>query len=222
MKKYILFVSVFLLAGLLNAQTFNPTTKWPYVYKNFQVGTIYFSDKVSLELQVNIHLLKSALHYVKQDMIYHSDTSIPIDSIMINNNKYVYMDNQLVEVISEKNKNKLVLLKTGDFDVLFTTTGAYGTAAHTSAVNDLASYEIGGISNMNHRQLVLEKEDGKLLPVKTSLHFIIDGKSVAATKKGFREILDTDKYKQLEDYTKANKINWKNIVDLQRILVFFE
>ena len=222
MKKYILFVSVFLLAGLLNAQTFNPTTKWPYVYKNFQVGTIYFSDKVSLELQVNIHLLKSALHYVKQDMIYHSDTSNPIDSIMINNNKYVYMDNQLVEVISEKNKNKLVLLKTGDFDVLFTTTGAYGTAAHTSAVIDLASYEIGGISNMNHRQLVLEKEDGKLLPVKTSLHFIIDGKSVAATKKGFREILDTDKYKQLEDYTKANKINWKNIVDLQRILVFFE
>ena len=114
------------------------------------------------------------------------------------------------------------MLKTGDFDVLFTTTGAYGTAARTSAVNDLASYEIGGISNMNHRQLVLEKEDGKLLPVKTSLHFIIDGKSVAATKKGFREILDTDKYKQLEDYTKANKINWKNIVDLQRILVFFE
>ena len=53
------------------------------------------------------------------------------------------------------------MLKTGDFDVLFTTTGAYGTAAHTSAVNDLASYEIGGISNMNHRQLVLEKEDGK-------------------------------------------------------------
>ena len=31
MKKYILIVSVFLLAGLLNAQSFNPTTKWPYV-----------------------------------------------------------------------------------------------------------------------------------------------------------------------------------------------
>ena len=39
MKKYILFVSVFLLAGLLNAQTFNPTTKWPYVYKNFQADS---------------------------------------------------------------------------------------------------------------------------------------------------------------------------------------
>lgn len=222
MKKNILIVFVFLLAGMVNAQQYNPTTKWPYIYKNFQVGTIYFSDKVSLELQVNIHLLKSALHYVKHEMIYHSDMSNPIDSIMINNTKYVYMDNQLVEVISESNKNKLVLLKLGDFDVLFTTTGAYGTAAHTSAVNDLASYEIGGISNMNHRQLVLEKEDGKLLPIKTSLYFILDGKSVAATKKGFKEMLDADKYKQLEAYAKANKINWKNIIDLQKILVFFE
>ena len=96
------------------------------------------------------------------------------------------------------------------------------TAAHISAANNLASYEIGGISNMNHRQLVLEKEDGKLLPIKTSLYFILDGKSVAATKKGFKEMLDADKYKQLEAYAKANKINWKNIIDLQKILVFFE
>jgi len=222
MKKYILIVSVFLLAGLLNAQTFNPTTKWPYEFKNFQVGTIYFNDKQPLELQVNIHLLKSALHYVKQDMIYHADTSNPIDSIIINNVKYVYMDNQLVQVISERKNNKLVLLKKGDFDILFTTTGAYGTAAHTSAVNDLSSYEIGGISNMNHRQLVLEKEDGKLLPVKTSLHFIIDGKPVTATKKGVKDILDSDKYNQLEIFAKENKINWKKTGDLKKVLLFFE
>ena len=222
MKKYILFVSVFLLAGLLNAQSFNPTTKWPYVYKNFQSGTIYFNDKQTLELQVNIHLLKSVLHYVNQDMIYHADTSNPIDSIIINKVKYVYMDNQLVEVIGEKKNNKLVLLKTGDFDVLFTTTGAYGTAAHTSAVNDLASYEIGGISNMNHRQLVLEKEDGKLLPVKTSMYFIIDDKPVLATKKGLKDILNADKFKQLEVYAKENKIKWKKTGDLEKILLFFE
>ena len=222
MKKYILIVSVFLLAGLLNAQSFNPTTKWPYVYKNFQSGTIYFNDKQTLELQVNIHLLKSVLHYVNQDMIYHADTSNPIDSIIINKVKYVYMDNQLVEVIGEKKNNKLVLLKTGDFDVLFTTTGAYGTAAHTSAVNDLASYEIGGISNMNHRQLILEKEDGKLLPVKTSMYFIIDDKPVLATKKGLKDILNADKFKQLEVYAKENKIKWKKTGDLEKILLFFE
>ena len=222
MKKYILIVSVFLLAGLLNAQSFNPTTKWPYVYKNFQSGTIYFNDKQTLELQVNIHLLKSVLHYVNQDMIYHADTSNPIDSIIINKVKYVYMDNQLVEVIGEKKNNKLVLLKTGDFDVLFTTTGAYGTAAHTSAVNDLASYEIGGISNMNHRQLVLEKEDGKLLPVKTSMYYIIDDKPVLATKKGLKDILNADKFKQLEVYAKENKIKWKKTGDLEKILLFFE
>ena len=222
MKKYILIVSVFLLAGLLNAQSFNPTTKWPYVYKNFQSGTIYFNDKQTLELQVNIHLLKSVLHYVNQDMIYHADTSNPIDSIIINKVKYVYMDNQLVEVIGEKKNNKLVLLKTGDFDVLFTTTGAYGTAAHTSAVNDLASYEIGGISNMNHRQLVLEKEDGKLLPVKTSMYFIIDDKPVLATKKGLKDILNADKFEQLEVYAKENKIKWKKTGDLEKILLFFE
>ena len=222
MKKYILIVSVFLLAGLLNAQSFNPTTKWPYVYKNFQSGTIYFNDKQTLELQVNIHLLKSVLHYVNQDMIYHADTSNPIDSIIINKVKYVYMDNQLVEVIGEKKNNKLVLLKTGDFDVLFTTTGAYGTAAHTSAVNDLASYEIGGISNMNHRQLVLEKEDGKLLPVKTSMYFIIDDKPVLATKKGLKDILNADKFTQLEVYAKENKIKWKKTGDLEKILLFFE
>ena len=222
MKKFILIVTVFLLTGLLNAQTFSPTTKGPYVYKNLQSGTIYFNDKQILELQVNIHLLKSVLHYVNKDMIYHADTSNPIDSIIINNVKYVYMDNQLVEVVGERKNNKLVLLKKGDFDVLLTTTGAYGTAAHTSAVNDLSSFEIGGISNMNHRQLVLEKEDGKLLPVKTSLYFIIDDKPVSATKKGLKDILDTDKFKQLEVYAKENKINWKKQSDLEKILSFFE
>lgn len=222
MKKFNLIVFTILLTGIVNAQAFNPTTKWPYVFKNFQVGTIYFNDKQTLELEVNIHLLKSALHYVKQDMIYHADTSNPIDSIIINNVKYIYMDNQLVQVISERKNNKLVLLKKGDFDILFTTTGAYGTAAHTSAVNDLSSFEIGGLTNMNHQQLVLEKEDGKSLPVKTSLHFLIDNKPVAATKKGLKDMLDAEKYKQLEAFTKENKINWKKTGDLEKILEFFE
>ena len=75
---------------------------------------------------------------------------------------------------------------------------------------------------MNHRQLVLEKEDGKLLPVKTSLYFIIDDKPVSATKKGLKDILDTDKFKQLEVYAKENKINWKKQSDLEKILSFFE
>ena len=92
--KFLTTVLLSMTAGLLAtipaaAQTC--TTTWPYLYPDFQDGTVYMSGGRSQHLKFNIHMLRTTLHYIELGMIkeaYPRD----IDSIRIGNDLFRYVN----------------------------------------------------------------------------------------------------------------------------------
>jgi len=205
----------------LNAQTYEPTTKWPYLYSDFKVGTVVFKDNGKTTTQLNIHLLGSVLHYEKDGLIYHVDNN-KIAGIEIGGDNFIPIDGKLVKIVGKLGEDCLAILTLGDFDALVSSTGAYGMSSTTSAVNKLSSIEIGGLSNLNHRQLVLEKQEGRTLPLKTEYFFVIDGKVVKASKADVEKQIPTSKMADYKKFVKENKIKWKNEESLLLLLGFIK
>lgn len=219
MKHIILFVFVLILLFKVQSQQYDPTTKWPYLYENFTNGVIYFADNKKITANVNVHLLNSTLHYLKNESIFQIEPKDLI-RVEIGSDFFIYIDNQLSRVIKQNNKNLLTAITKGDFDALFKSSGAYGMSTNSSAARDLSSLEIGGLTNINHRQLMIEKEDGQSLPVKKEYFFIIDNNTFSASKKNLEKQLDPIMKDKLKIYLKKNRFKWNDEKQLGELLDF--
>ena len=75
MKRVVIFFALLTVAMGAGAQKFEPNTKWPYLYEDFQQGTIFFQDnQKNSSTELNVHLLGNVLHYLGKDgKIYQSD-----------------------------------------------------------------------------------------------------------------------------------------------------
>ena len=221
MKRNNLILFFLLFMFMINAQSYEPTTKWPYLYENFKSGVLLFSDNTKTTASVNVHLLGSLLHYEKDGLIYHVDIN-KLEGVDIGEDKFVPADGKLVKIIGKLGKNWLTKLTTGDFDALMSSSGAYGMSSSSSSVNKLSSIEIGGISNLNYRLMVDEKQDGRLLPLKVEFVFFINGKKIPAVKSEIEKTLTDDKKEAFKAFIKDNKIKFNKEESLLSLLKFFE
>lgn len=221
MKRNNLILFFLLLVFIVNAQSYEPTTKWPYLYENFKSGILLFSDNTKTTASVNVHLLGSLLHYEKDGLIYHVDIN-KLEGVDIGEDKFVPSNGKLVKIVGKLGQNYMAKLTIGDFDALMSSSGAYGMSSSSSSVNKLSSIEIGGISNLNYRLMVDEKQEGRILPLKTEYLLIIKGKSISAVKSEIEKTLTDDKKVEFKAFIKDNKIKFNKEESLSNLLKFFE
>ncbi len=221
MKIKDLIMFLLLSTFVVNAQGYEPTTKWPYLYNDFNKGTVYFADNSKTTASVNIHLMGSLLHYEKDGLIYHIDNQ-KLTGVEIGDDKFVPLDGKLVKIIAKMGNNYLAKLTTGDFDALMTSSGAYGMSSTSSSVNKLNSIDIGGISNLNYRLMVDEKQEGRILPLKVSYLLFVDGKTIPAVKAEIEKQLSGDQKAEFKTFIKDNKIKFNKEESLMELLRFFQ
>lgn len=223
--KWMCILVVYLVATFqLFAQSFTPTTTWPYLYEDFLDGTVFLSEGQGEKLmKLNVHLQHSTLHYVEGDKVMQLNPR-NVESIRIGNDRFVYMDGGLVRLVKAKEGLSLVKLVKADMAALSkNSSGAYGMSTDVSAVDQLSSIQLGGISNLSHTQMKLERNDGKDLPVEEDYYFVWgDNKVVKATRKEVEKSLDDDGKAKLKAFVKQNKIKWKNEESLSQLLEFFQ
>lgn len=210
MNRLFFFAIFASLAFCASGQDYEPTTKWPYLNKNFQKGTFYLNTGNTTEKEVNIHLFRSVIHYVENDVIHELSNSRDVDSIRIAAETYVYIGNEVYQVLKQIDAdNGLYLLALGNFDDLAVTTGAYGVKSHTSAVTKYNSLDLGGLTERNFIKLTAEKDDGKFFPIHKTYYFKIDGKLIRAGKKDLEKEIESPQIKErLLQYLKKNKVKW--------------
>jgi hypothetical protein len=202
-------------------QEYTPTTNWPYLFENFQDGTIHFKEGDNTLKKVNIHLHKNTLHYVENDKIYQIDDKNDIDFVEINNEKFVYKNKELLQVIQQIENNGLYLLAKVDLDKLTTATGAYGSNAQTASTRNLTNLDFVDVVNIRYVQLISGKEEGRLLPLKKSYYFDISGELIPANKKEVEKRLETSQVKEeYKQFVKKNKIKWNQANSLIQVLEF--
>lgn len=203
---------------------YQPTTTWPYLYEEFQDGTVYFHDKrKATDMKLNVHLQHATLHHLEGDKILQTNSS-DISKVEIGNDIFIYMNGLLVQLIKSEENCMLVKLVEIDFKALNKSpTGAYGMTTEVSATKDLSSFQLGeSTANLNHSQMKLEQSDGKELPLIKEYYFILGDKIIEATRKDVTKSLTEAGQTQLKAFIKQHKIKWKDESGLIKLLDFYK
>ena len=221
MNQKMLFLSIISLLSLsVGAQKYVPNTKWPYLYEDFQKGTIYMEGNKKSEAELNVHLLGNVLHYIKPDgKIYHSDDR-NIIRVEIGSDAYIYSDRQLMQIVANEGTNLLLKLKKAAFDTMEAGSGAYGASLNSSAARDLSSLDLGGLNTPELGKMLQEKKDGRDIPIVENYYFVINDTRIDATKREVEKFVGLERAGDLKKFLKENKIKWKNTESLKQLLKF--
>ena len=69
MKRILTTMLASAFALCLNAQNYEPTSTWPYIYPEFTEGTLSFNVSGEREGLYNIHILEGRLHFIDGEII---------------------------------------------------------------------------------------------------------------------------------------------------------
>ena len=219
MKKILLIAASLLLLPLFcNAQEEDITTTWPYLYQDFQDGTIYMKGGQKLVQKLNVHVGHSELHFIDKDVVRRAVLK-DVLVVEIGSDSYMNYENSMLKVTAKNDKGFIGVLRTGDFAALAESGGAYGTSSSTSATMKLSSIDTGNTLGMNHMLLLQNKHDGKSLDLITKYYIVTPEFSCQATKKELDKAF-ADRAAEWKAFLKANKIRWNNPESLAVILDF--
>jgi hypothetical protein len=217
MKRF--FIAVVVVFSFVQLKAQDITTMWPYVYPDFQMGKVYFQNESTLSAPLNIHLLKSTLHYLDQDIIKEAVTK-QVVLVEINSDRYFMRNNQLFRVLSGDSAGFVAELTVADFNAVMETGGAYGSSSNVQATRKLSSIEVGGINITNHMELKSQKDAGSLLPISKQYFIVTKDQVYPATKKAISSQLSDEKRQMFKKFLKDQKINWKRVESLNQVLHF--
>lgn len=214
----ILLAGLFASATLAQAQ-YEPTSTWPYVYDEFQDGVLLWVGGKEKPGKYNINLVDKKLHFIEGAYIKAANM-VEIASVRIGQDVYQNAAGEMLKVLSKSEKSLVLEGNDINFAALNETGGAYGSSSTTIGTTALSSLEgIGATNasaNINHMELKLNKENGKLLTLINKKYLFVEGRRIEATKKAVSELpgLDND---ALKAFLKENKIKWNKVPDLQKV-----
>ncbi|GHV49471.1 hypothetical protein FACS1894181_08500 [Bacteroidia bacterium] len=220
MEKFFILSLCLLSTVAVYAQKYAPTTTWPFLYEDFQDGTVYFSDNGrTKEQKLNIHLENVTLWHQDGGNILHSNAS-GISKVMIGSDTFIYMNGQLARLIRAEGESALAELVKVDFKALVSTSsGAYGMSTQTASTHNQTSISgIGGHTHLIHEQAKTQKNEGTLLPLIRKYYFIVGDKIIQASRKEVEKSVSKETLPMLRNFVKENKIKWDNEESLSLLL----
>ena len=220
MKKTLLAITLLICGASIASAQYTPNTLWPYLYENFEPGTVYYKENKKSDGVFNVHLLGSVLHYLQDGTIYQA-TDKDVARVEIGGDTYIYDNGKLMKVIAKKGESSLLKLTVGDFESLLSKSGAYGASSSTHSTKDLSSLEIKGLNNPSHGLMLQEKNDGRIFPLAIKYYILVKGELIPATRKDIEKSLDSTQEADWKKFTKENKIKWKSEEQLAEVLNFF-
>ncbi|GHU69338.1 hypothetical protein FACS189413_08070 [Bacteroidia bacterium] len=194
---------------------------WPYRYADFQNGTVYFKNGQTFSASLNVHLLKSSLHYLEKEVIKEA-TSADIESVQIGFDKFRMVNNQLMFPMLGDSTGYVAELLLADLEALTESGGAYGSPSNVQATRKLSSLDIGGVSIVNHIELKEKKGDGSLLPLTIKYYIVTDKAVYPATQKDIKSRLSKEEQAAFKQFVKQHKIKWKKPESLVELLEFLK
>lgn len=218
MKRIILLMAV-LLAGAMagKAQSYTPTTTWPYYFKDFEKGLLVTGPAdPGKEGLFNVSYKDKRIHFIDGEYI-RSSLLKEMAFVQIGGEVFQSVNGFVVRVLGKTDKCLVVEDSDIDYASLNETGGAYGSSSSTIGTVALSSAEgIGATNsstNINHMELKLAKDEGKQLPLIVKKYIVVRGRRIYATKRDFLDTPGLDKAKA-KAFLKENKIKWNNVQSL--------
>lgn len=208
MKKITAVAIAALFSFLLAAQD-ECSTMWPYLYKDFQEGTIYKKGGEKFVQQVNIHTLRGRLHYIDKGLVKEVISS-DVLLVTIGDDTFMSVSGDMMKVVAKEEGGFIAALILGDFSKLNDTGGAYGTSTTNSATRKLSGIEIGGYVNQNHMELLQNRNNGEIVSLEKTYYLVTPDLTCKASRKDFEEALSPERKAEFKVWLKAHKIKWND------------
>lgn len=220
MKRLTTILACALLSFAAAAQSYSPTTTWPYMYPDFTEGEILAQDGSRKAALLNVSLVHSTLHFIDKEFIKEVPSGT-VFSVRIGSDYYINAGGRLMKILAQNDNGYVAESTEIDIVKLNSTDAAYGSSSTTLGTMALSSLEgIGATNsstNINHMELKNGKEDGKTLPLIQKKYLFVKGNIVYAAKKDVSEVSDPA---ELKAFLKANKIKWNNPQSLLTVVDF--
>lgn len=216
---------IFILLTCLAASfpVFAQTTAWPYLYPDFQTGTIVMSDGKEQRATVNVHLLKGDLHFIDDKGVIQMAPAVQFTGVRIGEASFRRIEGYLMQVLPGPDEgNFIALRRTADLSALNETGGAYGVSSTTSSTRKITSIDLPGMVNTSHMEIMQNREYGQKLKIKSEYFIVLDGKVIKASKKDVGEAVSAERAAEFKQFLKKNKINWKDENSLLTLFDFFK
>lgn len=184
-----------------------------YRYPHFSQGLVVFKHGGQTNAKMNYHMLNGEMQFITQG----GDTLALADPFSI---KYLTLDSALffynegyLEVIL--NNEKLKLAKKVRLETQWEKIGAYGQASPSGSIRTPNKLILGNIGkNLSQNQNILVRKEYS--------YYWLDkyGTILKANKANLLKLIAPDSKNKIDDYLKANKIDYNKEEDLKRLLEF--
>jgi len=215
-KVLIITCLIFVFSYRLSAQAVYSekiTDKWPYLYREFQEGMLYFDGNKISKGTFNIDIANHELVFFETEKVIKSvGKSITIDSLLLSDTKF-YKSDAFYEVIAQKG-SKLLLKKVHiDLNTAGDNGGGYGTGTATDATTKLISVDVANYTGVPYDVVKLEIGKGKVFDTITGYYLSNgkDGSYQRVTKNAFSDVFPNADVKGI---IKANGLKMNKQDDL--------
>lgn len=207
MKKYLLLLAVALVYNSVSAQ--KQLTQ--YLFPEFKEGSVLQKSGTVTKTQLNYNTLTQEMIFKQGEQFLALDKIQDIDTVYLNDKKFVPGDNLFYEVATQT-PVALLLQHTSDIIPSGNETG-FGKS-QTTAVTNVTDLKRGG------RAYSLSLPDEYSFKNKTACFLRKDGKDILITNIKDVKNVFAGKESMIEDYTKKNKVNFKRAETLAALIQF--
>lgn len=206
----------------INAQEYNPTDTWPFLYLDFQPGMTRAKSGATLtEARFNITVNDGRLVYVgKDDVIMQLDMN-EVYTARVGEDVYVNILGKMYKLLSELDCGAVVEGVEVDVDEMNKVEIGYGVSSSSASANNVSVIMDGrfNLINKSLQQAVDEKSQGNVVPIMTTQYIVVNGILIPASRQTISSYPGVDK-KEANDFFKKEKIKWKEVSSLEKVLVF--
>jgi len=223
MKDRVIFLILgTMLAAQAFSQEYKPRETWPFVYEEFQNGAARMrSGELVTEAPFNVAVHDGTLMYVDKDEIIMRADMSKVYSAKIGNDVYVNVLGRMYRVLSELDLGNVVSGVEIDQEAQDKVSIGYGISSSTASAQGVAILSEGRFfqGTRTLQQSSLDKYNGNILPTKEVLYLMIGPRLIPATRQEILSIPGIDK-KNATAFFKSEKIKWKDISSLEKLLVY--
>lgn len=223
MKRF-LFLCLGLLSVLSAFAQEDPTANWPYLYPEFKEGELMRMNKAPNRTLFNIHLNASVPHYVDRDGKIREVDTWGVTGLVIGEDTFRYVEGKMLKVLAEAEGGCVVQETRANYSAIVKDNGSMGTTALNSTTTKTYLYNENAINQYDgylltdvYKDLLAMKNDSEKLPVLTNRYLLIGKELVPANRKSLSDLSGVDR-KAFSKFLKAEKIDWKDVDDLVKVL----
>jgi hypothetical protein len=209
---FIISVSITPLMGEVKKSP-NVTDKWPYLYNDFVVGTLYFNQVKSIQASFNIDLVNQKIVYFEDDeLIRVVNEALRVDSLILGESHFEYDDGYVYEVLQGDGSRALLKRIRVDLEAAKRGSGGgYGTGTSTDATTNITSVDASVHVGLPYNVVVLERDKGVSFKLITG-YYLSNGKELLrVSKRSFRDVFND---RDVNSIIKENKLKLRNEDDL--------